>query len=183
MTEHYEKWLQYMRDRKGDFEFRSNTRYRAVMLQLLRMGLRDEHLLIDVGAGSCQFGHYLALNGWRGRYLPVDAVLDGTDIEMWVPKLPADFMVAIEVVEHLREPEHLLNVMDSHSRHGAVLTTPNPDVVNVIACDPTHVSVVPAWMLENRGWRTEAVQLFGKPGDTIVAHKFVDKARAAVVGS
>jgi hypothetical protein len=183
MSQHHEKWMRYMQERRGDYAFRSTTRYRSVACELQAMGLNDSHIIVDVGAGSCQFDHYLRTElGWCGRYLPVDAVLDGTDLETWTPKMPADFFVCIEVLEHLVNPWGLMNAMQDMARIGVVATTPNPATVDVLACDPTHVTPIPATAFWLRGWHVQAESLFGKNGDTLVAHYSVDKAMAAGVG-
>jgi len=45
---------------------------------------------------------------------------------------------------------------------GAVITTPNPRVVNVLACDPTHVSVVTQQQLEALGWKVSQESFFSE---------------------
>ena len=174
---HHDKWVKYMRDRVGDYAFRSRTRYKSVAIELAVLGLSDEHLLVDVGAGTTQFDYFLRTDmGFNGRYLPVDATLDGTDLETWTPAVVPDFAVAIEVIEHLHDAERMLGILE-HVKIASVITTPNPAVVDVIACDPTHVSVIPEGLLRRRGWRTSTESLFGKPHDTIVATFSVDKRR------
>jgi hypothetical protein len=169
---HVEKWTMYMLDRKGDYAFRSATRYRAVADKLFEMGLNDTHVLMDVGAGSCQFMHYLSRErDWTGRYLPVDAVLDGTNLEQWAPVCNVDFTVCIEVIEHLTMPHVMLQKIERATRYGVVATTPNPDVIDVLACDPTHVTSVPSTVFTGLGWSWESTQLFGKPDDTLVGYK------------
>lgn len=163
-----DKWTQYRDTRRGTFEFRARTRYKAVADRLFAMGLNDHHTLIDVGAGSCQFGLYLRQQGWRGIYIPIDAVIDGTDLEAWEP-FPADFIVCIEVLEHLRHPEDLTWSVMKAARCGVVLTTPNTETVDVLGCDPTHVSVVPAWALEGLSFKVERHSWFGVPADSLLA--------------
>jgi hypothetical protein len=162
-------WLNYMDTRRGTYAFRANTRYRCVADELL--GLKDKHLLVDVGAGSCHFGHYLsAERGWRGRYLPVDAVLDGTDLETWEPRMHADYFTVIEVLEHLRDPWRLMDVLEKMVNRRIVATTPNPDVIDVLACDPTHVTPISLQQFWQRGWRARPCSLFGIKDDSIVAY-------------
>ena len=146
MTSHMEKWTHYRDTRQASYGFRARTRYNAVADQLFSMGLGDSHSLLDVGAGSCQLGRYLQERGWDGNYVPVDACLDGTDLETWKAPFPGpDFIACVEVVEHLHRPERLLFEMVQAARRGVVITTPNSEAVDVLTCDPTHVSVVPAW--------------------------------------
>lgn len=137
-----EFWTRYRDARKGTYEFRSATRYAAVAEKLFAMGLDNSHTVVDVGAGSCQFGRYLRELGFAGEYWPVDAVIDGTDLERWVPLRRYDFIVCIEVLEHLHAWHYLLAALTRAARHGLVVTVPNPEVVDVLTCDPTHVSVI-----------------------------------------
>lgn len=161
------KWIAYRDSRRGTYEFRSQTRYKAVLDRLRAMGLSDGDTIHDVGAGSCQFGHYLDDCGWIGNYVPVDAVLDGTDLEHWeCPK--TDFVVCIEVLEHIKRPHRLLKSMTDAALYGVVLTTPNCEVVNVLECDPTHVSVVPPWYLETVGFKIERHGWFGLAFDSLL---------------
>jgi hypothetical protein len=165
---HKLKWEHYRDTRKGTYEFRAATRYAGAANRLFALGMTHAHSLCDVGAGSLQFGQYLHERGWRGRYAPVDAVLDGTDLETWAAP-PADYFACIEVLEHVRNPYRLLLSMMASARRGVVITTPNPDVIDVINCDPTHVSEVHAFELESLGFIVERVSWFGTPEDTLLA--------------
>lgn len=163
-------WFEYMYTRRGTFEFRARTRYAAVADKLFELGLKDGDLIVDVGAGTCQFDHYLRTQrGWTGRYLPVDAVVCGTDLETWRPQVRADFHIAIEVIEHVFTWRGLLHAMHKHSRKGTVVTTPNPETVDVIACDPTHISSVSAHDLAVMGFHSQPRQFFGREADTLLA--------------
>ena len=117
-----------------------------------------------------QFGRYLHERGWNGLYAPVDAVLDGTDLENWNPPR-ADYFVAIEVVEHIHDPWALIISMTNAARNSVVLTTPNSEVIDVITCDPTHVSIVPALELWDMGYTVTKHSWFGKPEDSLLAWK------------
>lgn len=170
MQSHISKWTDYRDARKGTYEFRSRTRYAAVADRLFALGLSNRHTVLDVGAGSCQFGRYLRSRGWRGFYAPVDAVLDGVDLDVWTPPR-VDYAVAIEVVEHLYEPFRMLAALSLAARHGVVITTPNDEAVDVLLCDPTHVSIVAAPDLTGLHFTVERHTWFGKPDDTLLAWK------------
>ena len=43
------------------------------------------------------------------------------------------------------------------------------DAVDVINCDPTHVSIVPAQIFQDQGFTTWARSFFGAPDDTLIA--------------
>lgn len=164
------KWITYRDTRQGTYEFRSRTRYKAVADRLFRLGLNSSHSIIDVGAGSMQFGQHMLERQWSGKYIPVDAVIDGTNLETWKAPFPGpDFIVCIEVVEHLQQPNRLLFEMVQAARRGVVLTTPNSEAVNVLTCDPTHVSVVPAADLERDGFTVERHSWFGVENDSLLA--------------
>lgn len=168
MTDHIDKWTNYRDSRQGTYEFRARTRYNAVADKLYNLGLQDDSVVLDVGAGTCQFGRYLSARGWKGWYWPVDAVLDGVDLETYVaPKV--DFVVCIEVVEHLHKPFRLIDMLQNAARHGFVLTTPNSETVDVIGCDPTHVSIVSYSDLLAKGFKIERHSWFGTIDDTLLA--------------
>jgi len=169
-VQHISKWVTYRDSRRGTYKFRARTRYKAVADLLFSLGLANYHSVLDLGAGSCQFGRYLRRLGFHGAYLPVDAVLDGTDLETFnVPT--ANFVIAIEVLEHLRAPLRLLSSMEKAAERAVVITTPNSETVNVIRCDPTHVSVVHAHELENNRFTVQRESWFGVPDDSLLAWK------------
>lgn len=169
MSAFIEKWESYRDSRQGTYEYRCRTRYKAVADKLFVMGLRNCHSVRDVGAGTCQFGRYLRERGWTGDYLPVDAVLDGTDLATCRIH-PADFIVCIETIEHLHNPFEMIGKIMRAARRGCVLTTPNPDTVDVLGCDPTHISFVSAWDFQLMGLRTNEHSWFGGENDTLLAH-------------
>lgn len=171
-----EKWSEYLSSRRADYHFRARTRYKGVMDALVSIGLRDGNSVLDAGAGDCHFGRYLFEQGWRGKYTPVDATIgpEGTDLELWDPeKGLTSFCVAIEVAEHLINPLRFIERMQFASRMGVVVTTPNCRVVDVLGCDPTHVSIITKEQLEHHGFEVTTASWFSEqhnPGqqDTLV---------------
>lgn len=163
---------EYLASRKGTFEFRS-IRYAAVGRELLRMGLDTNDTITDIGAGQGMFFRWMTENtGWRGRYIPIDGSIDGTNLETYIPDSKgSDWFVAIEVLEHLRNWEQMLVHIDMFAWRGMVATVPNPRTVDVLGCDPTHVSIVPESAFLGNGWTTEERSFFGSPDDTILAWK------------
>jgi len=159
----------YLDERSGTYEFRC-LRFKSVADKLFAMGLKDEMTVIDAGAGVCEFDYYLRTErNWRGMYIPVDGVIDGTNLELWVPRFGPDFITAIEIIEHLRDPHRFLSVLERYARRGAVITTPNPKTTDVLGMDHTHVSECPEEMFRYRGWIPEITSHFGKPNDSILA--------------
>ncbi len=165
--------LDYLAERTGTLEYRF-LRYAAVADELFARGLDDGSLLADLGAGTCDFDVYLrAVRGWKGRYLPVDASIDGVDLDDgWYPRVGVDFAVAIELLEHLHSPQGL--VRDAVQWAGVfVATTPNTDVLGdeyVRAIDRTHVR--PIYMQDLHDWGVSEVRarsFFGKPDDSLLA--------------
>lgn len=168
-AERREDALDYLAGRTGTYHFRAR-RYAHVCAQLERMGLADGDLIIDVGAGMCELGKYLYGSGWWGRYLPVDAAIDGADVDRWTPALPGTFVVALELIEHLEDPARFLAVVEQSCERGAVLTTPNGAQVDVLALDVTHRHALRREDFEGLpGWTVESAPLFGREHDTLVA--------------
>lgn len=165
--------LDYLAERTGTLEYRF-IRYGAVADELFARGLDDGSLLADLGAGRCDFDFYLrAVRGWKGRYLPVDASIDGVDLdEGWCPRVGVDFAVAIELLEHLHRPQGLVRDAVQWSRV-FVATTPNTDELgdaHMRAIDRTHVS--PLYHSQLEGWGADSVEVrsfFGKPADSLLA--------------
>lgn len=161
---------EYLGQRRSSYWFRCR-RYKAVAEKLIELGLRPTDTLYDLGAGRCDFDYYLRVTKkWRGRYVPVDGSLDGTNLEKWTPPR-ADWFVAIEVIEHLMRPLRFLSLLWPHTDKGIVVTTPNPDTTDVLAMDPTHISAVPMKELLRIGMSAEARSFFGKPKDSILGWK------------
>jgi hypothetical protein len=171
---HKEKWTKYLSERKATYEFRARTRYRGVFDALLSLGLQDGHSILDAGAGDCQFGRYLFERGWRGQYKPIDATISGEDLDYWDPdRKSAGFLVAIEVAEHLYNPIRFIHRLQDAAITGVVITTPNCRVVDVLACDETHVSVITQPQLEHLGFEVSTASWFSEqhnPGqqDTLI---------------
>lgn len=166
----FERCNAYLAGRRRTYEDRI-PRFRAAFGTLWnQLGMRDGDTLIDLGAGHCEFDLYLrqAVN-WRGRYLPVDGALDGTDLQDWKPTVQPDLYVLMEVLEHLPHPFRLLQRLEP--RKGILITTPNPEVVNVIAIDEDHRTEIHPNELITRGFQVERQSFFNRPGDTILAWK------------
>lgn len=162
-------WEAYLAERTGTYAFRCR-RYRAVHRALARHGLADGDIVYDVGAGMCEFGRFLFTQvGWSGRYVAVDGAIDGTDLDEWTPRDDAHAFVAIEVLEHLRDPLCMLALLERRTTKVSVITTPNPETVDVLALDSTHVSPIAADDLRARNWSVRALRLFNSHEDTLLA--------------
>ena len=158
----------YLSQRRSTYEFRS-IRYEAVYNQLKELGLKNGDSIVDVGAGDQEFLRYLEEQDWTGDYTPVDGLIDGTDLNLWVPDKKADYFVCIEVVEHLYKPLEMLYTLDLFALKGAVVTTPNPTVVDVYAMDSTHISEVSAMDFCRQGWKAVPQIFFFEPEDSLMA--------------
>lgn len=172
MTNPREYYTKYLTDRRGMYGQRFD-RYNLLAYQLIAHGMmNDNSTLLDVGAGWTEFDFHLrTAHDWMGRYIGIDAGFDGTLLEEtdFSRYAGADYIVCTEVLEHLHDPMPVLRDMLSHVRPSMmVVTVPNPAVVDVLACDPTHVSVISAADLESAGFGVCAVALFGKHGDTLL---------------
>ena len=152
---------QYMDDRTGKYEYRA-VRYRAAIDWMKSQGLDDTMTVVDVGAGMTEFDYTLrAEYGWRGRYIPVDGGIDGTDLRSWIPPRDAHFFVALELFEHLYNWERLAVVMQSKATIGVVASTPNPETTDVIGMDPTHVVEVHKEHLDLLGFNVVESTFYG----------------------
>lgn len=138
---------QYMDDRTGKYEFRA-IRYRHAIRAMFANGLDDSMTIFDIGAGMTEFDYCLRREfDWRGRYIPVDGGIDGTDLNSWIPPRDAHWFVALEVLEHLHNWATLVGWMQYYASKGIVVSTPNPLTTDVIAMDPTHVVEIHEHML------------------------------------
>lgn len=151
----------YMDERTGKYEYRA-IRYRAAIDWMIANGLDDSMTVFDVGAGMTEFDYCLrAEYGWRGRYIPVDGGIDGTDLNHWLPPREGHFFVALELVEHLTRWRHLVDGMKRKAGRGVVLSTPNPETTDVIGMDPTHVCEVSRDDLAKMGFKVTEETFYG----------------------
>lgn len=129
----------YMDERTGKYEYRA-VRYRKAVETMLAHGLDDSMTVFDIGAGMTEFDYCLrAEYNWRGRYIPIDGGIDGTDLNDWYPPREAHWFVALELVEHLHNWRGLVINMQECATKGIVVSTPNPWTTDVLGMDPTHV--------------------------------------------
>jgi len=161
----------YIGNRFSSYEFRS-IRYEAVLDSLKLLGFRNSHSVLDVGGADGEFGRYLRQQGHYGKYIIIDGMKDGTDLHDWEPRYPThDFVVSIEVIEHLRDPQAFLSKLDTAASIGVVLTTPNPHVTDVLAMDATHISEVYPKDFYAAGFNVYPQCLFFENGDSLIGIK------------
>lgn len=133
---------EYLQSRTGQYEFRA-VRYRAAAEFMRANGLADEDTVVDVGAGWTEFDYCLrAEYNWRGRYVPLDGWIDGSDLNHYVPSRDAEWFVALEILEHLEHPLTFTHRIQDFATKGIVFSTPNPRTTDVLGMDPTHISVI-----------------------------------------
>lgn len=151
----------YMDERTGKYEYRA-IRYRAAIDWMVANGLDDSMTVVDVGAGMTEFDYCLrAEYNWRGRYIPVDGGIDGTDLNEWKPPRDAHFFVALELVEHLNKWRTLMARCQVRATKGVVLSTPNPFTTDVLGMDPTHVTEVFPVDLQDMGFNVTEETFYG----------------------
>lgn len=151
----------YLAQREGCYEYRA-VRYRMAARKMVQLGLDDTCTVADIGAGWTELDFCLRAEfGWRGRYIPVDGGIDGTDLETWTPPRTVDFTVGLEVIEHIHDWRRLLLMMAGASTRGVLVSTPDPDKVDTFAIDPTHVAAIRADDLAGLGMTTRRVTLYG----------------------
>lgn len=129
----------YLGERTGSYEYRA-IRYRHAIKAMRAVGLTNDMTIVDVGAGWTEFDYCLRTEfDWRGRYIPVDGGIDGTDIGLWTPPREADWFVALEILEHVHNWKTVAFRMQQWARKGVVFSTPNPETTDVLGMDSTHV--------------------------------------------
>lgn len=151
----------YMSERTGRYEYRA-VRYRRAIEHLFDMGLDDSDTIYDIGAGWTEFDYCLRKEyDWRGRYVPVDASMLPLDLNTWVPERRTEFFVALELLEHLHDPERLLSEMTVHADKGVVCSVPNPLTVDVRGIDATHFSEPDHALFASYGYEVEEFLAYG----------------------
>lgn len=152
---------QYLDSRTGKYEYRA-VRYRAAINWMFSSGLDDTMTIVDIGAGMTELDFCLRREfNWRGRYIPVDGGIDGTDLNVWSPPREAHYFVALEILEHLRDPMRLAKDLLAKAIRGVVVSTPNPRTTDVIGMDPTHVSEVHISDLAMAGFHVDEKTFYG----------------------
>lgn len=151
----------YMDSREGKYEFRA-IRYRRAIEEMYLHGLDDSMTVFDVGAGMTEFDYTLrAEYNWRGRYIPIDGGVDGTDIDFWTPKRDGHWFVALELMEHLKQPFVCLDTWKQHATQGVVISTPNPKTTDVLGMDATHLCEIHEWQLREAGMGVTEETFYG----------------------
>lgn len=163
----------YQAGRVSDYAFRC-IRFDAVIDKLVDIGLQDGDSVLDLGCGRGEMENRFIERGWSVKYDGVDGAIDGVDLNTIALPNYFDWIIAIEIIEHLYDPTLHLHNWFSAARKGVVLTTPNPRTVDVLACDPTHVSVVTPEMLDKYRYKHFEVSLFKNPYDSLLAWKKVE---------
>ena len=160
-TPSFESCDDYLNERTGRYEYRA-VRYRKTADWLMLNGLDNDSTLCDIGAGWTEFDYCLRKEyDWQGRYIPVDGGISNVDLNVWEPERPVDFFVALEILEHLYEPARLIQAMQSHTRKGIAISVPDPEQVDVLAMDDTHVIEVTRELLEAENFTVRSEQLYG----------------------
>ncbi len=160
----------YLDARTGKYSWRCQ-RYDGVIEKLYMMGLRNGDSVVDIGAGREEFHKRLQEWGWEGNYIPLDASIDGIDLNEWSTTEPADFFVAIEFLEHIHNPFRLMQEIVANARKGVAATTPNPKTTDVLGMDATHVIAINTWDFAQYDWNRAIRSFYGQPDDSILAWK------------
>lgn len=151
----------YMASRTGKYEFRA-VRYRHAIEAMFAHGLDDTMTVFDIGAGMTEFDYCLrAEYDWRGRYIPIDGGIDGTDLNRWQPARDGHWFVALEILEHLKWWDALVATMKMHATQGIVVSTPDPYTTDVLGMDPTHVVAINKSMLTFNGFKVTRETFYG----------------------
>lgn len=158
----------YLDARTGKYEWRC-VRYGAAWAEMAAPGPRSTADVFDIGAGATEFGRFMFEQGFHGRYWPVDAAIDGCDLDSWVPPRAADWFVALELIEHLADPLRLLHEIQDAALRGVVISTPNPYTTDVLGMDAMHCTPIYPTMLEAAGFAVREASFYGQPEDSLLA--------------
>lgn len=135
-------------------------------------GLTDDMTVMDIGAGWTEFDYTLRAEfGWKGRYIPIDGSIDGTDLERWAAPRQVEWIVGLEIIEHVEKPARLLAQMYTASTRGTILSTPNPRTTDVLGMDPTHKVAIEKKWLETKGFTVVESSFYGQPADSLFAYE------------
>ena len=152
---------QYLDERTGKYEWRA-VRYRKAIDTMFAHGLDDSMTVFDIGAGMTEFDYCLrAEYDWRGRYVPIDGGIDGTDLNRWSPPREGHWFVALEIMEHLHHFDSLLNALRVFAQKGVIISTPNPRTTDVIGMDPTHVRAIHPEDMTRYGYEVTEETFYG----------------------
>lgn len=160
----------YLAARTATYEQRCDRYEAAAYAMALHGELTDDDILLDVGAGSTDFDHYLrARCNWRGRYWPMDGWM-GVDLSRWAPQRDVSWVVMLEFIEHIDylDASQLMYAAKGWCTKGIVLTTPNAQAVDTFAMDSTHRWGASAEMIRNLGFDVRVLSLYGQPNDSIL---------------
>lgn len=159
----------YLAARTGKYEWR-RVRYLTGLSALRAAGVNHESTIFDVGAGWTEFDYCLRVDGGlRCRYIPIDGCIDGVDLQHWTPSRKADYFVCLEVLEHLQHPGDLIHQMQIHTEPGGavIISTPNPEITDVLGMDPTHVTPISRAQLEDAGFEVSERSFYGQERDSL----------------
>lgn len=152
---------EYLGGRTGCYEYRA-VRYRKAIEAMFANGLDDSMTVFDVGAGMTEFDYTLRVEyDWRGRYVPIDGGIDGTDLEVWTPPRMTEWFVALEIAEHLSNVDMFLTKMKMYATQGVILSTPDPRTTDVLGMDSTHKTEIHKDYLESLGFNVTEQYFYG----------------------
>ena len=152
---------EYLNERTGKYEYRA-VRYEAAAHALRALGLDNNDTLLDLGAGMTEFDYCLRTYlDWRGRYIPLDGGIDGVNIEEWTPPRKYDWVVGLEILEHLHNPGQVMGRLMGAEPKGIIVSVPNPRTVDVIGIDRTHVTIITKEFLESWGFSVAEATFYG----------------------
>lgn len=152
---------EYLGERGGCYEYRA-VRYTAAGRALTVAGLSNTDTVYDIGAGFTEFDYCMRKTfDWRGRYAPIDWGISNIDLNAWEPEREVEFAVALEILEHLKDPERLVRALQRSVTKAIVVSVPNPRTVDVLGIDDTHVIEVTQAMLEDWGFKVEEKTFYG----------------------
>lgn len=158
----------YLNARTGCYEWRCH-RYDAAIDAMINLGLIDVMpLIVDVGAGRQEFRARLVQRNISAAYIAHDAAIDGIDFDDPSYEVGnCDFVVCLEVLEHLINPRSLMDRMITAADKAVIVSTPNPATTDVLGMDTTHQTPITRSMLERKGFYVQERSFYGQPADSL----------------
>lgn len=152
--------------------------YRNLCRQLTKHGFSQSHSLLDYGCASGTFIKYLQQRGFPNcfGYDPY-ASQDGLGNPATLQQGPFDYILLQDVIEHVEDPNQLLNQLDALLSPGGYVLIGTPNAAKIDLAQPSlsdyynpvhapyHIHIYTQESLEflgrKQGW--EPVDFFGRP--------------------
>ncbi len=119
-------------------DWRLRLMYRSLLGRLLPFGLRREHTVLDYGCGGGLVVAYLRERGFAGAVGYDEYSTDFADPALLDARY--DLVLSQDVLEHVPDPEALLDRFDTLAKPGGLVAigTPNATAIDLARADAHH---------------------------------------------